>query len=290
MVIAKDAGPARDGWRGDGWLSRAYLGYARHVPPHPSKIRMFRWLAGALFSHGLPLRGYGNVRMIVDPRDYIGHEICFSRAYEPLSIALARRLMEHGGTFLDVGANFGLYTCAIAELPGVECIAVDASAIAFSKLQENLALNPGHAVRAVNVALASRRDLVSLETPVVGNLGTTRVADRANVQPDRGAYVAAMPLGEVLERLSAEPIRLIKIDVEGYEIEVFRGMDFAGRHSPEHIIMEYSERLNSDSHDLAGCYHLLESQGYVPYTVTGQPFTRNMPAPLPEENLWWRRA
>jgi FkbM family methyltransferase len=197
--------------------------------PMPGMSRRIRSLAGILFSHGLPLRGYGNVRMI-------------------------------------------------------------ASAIAFAKLQENLALNPGHAVRAVNVALASRHDLVSLETPVVGNLGTTRVADRANVQPDRGAYVAALPLGEVLERLSAKPIGLMKIDVEGYEIEVFRGMDFAGPHRPEHIIMEYSERLNSDSHDLAGCYHLLESHGYVPYTVTGQPFTRSISTPIPEENLWWRRA
>lgn len=283
-----DAGDAIQGWSGEGWLARLYLHYARTFPPHPFKIRIFRWMGAALFPRGLPLRGFGSVRLAVDPLDYIGHEICFSRAYEPLSIALARRLMGAGGTFLDVGANFGLYTCPVAELPGVDCIAVDASAIAFAKLQANLTRNPAAAVRAVNVALASEHALVGLETPVPGNLGTTRVTGPTASHRQQQSYVAAMPLDELLGALSVSRITLMKIDVEGYELEVFRGMDLASSSRPDHIIMEYSKSLDSDWHDLGGCQELLTRHGYLPYTVTGQEFDPSQP--LPEENLWWRRG
>lgn len=281
------ANPVDNGWEGDGWLARWYLWYARKVPPHPSKIRLFRWLGALLFPRGMPVTGYGGVRLAIDPLDYIGHEICFSRAYEPLSIALARRLMAGGGTFLDVGANFGLYTCPVAQLPGVECVAVDASAIAFAKLQDNLARNPASAVQAVNVALAATHGLVALETPVPGNLGTTRVSSAPRGARQR-AHVGAMPLEALLDALAVTHVRLMKIDVEGFEAQVFRGMELDSPRSPEHIIMEYSRNLDSRWHDLKGCMALLERHGYVARSVTGEAFDPGR-AP-PEENVWWSRA
>lgn len=286
--LRTDAREAIKGWAGEGWRARWYLRYARSFPPHPAKIRLFRWLGAALFPRGMPVVGFGGVRLAVDPLDYIGHEICFSRAYEPLSIALARRLMQEGGTFLDVGANFGLYTCSVAQLPGVECVAVDASATAFAKLQDNLARNPAVAVRAVNVALATKQGLLALETPVPGNIGTTRVTGPSPVARGPAHYVGAMPLDALLDALSVRTIRLMKIDVEGYELEVFRGMDLASPRRPEHIIMEYSKNLDSHWHNLRGCLELLERHGYVAHAVNGEAFDPSLP--LPEENLWWRRA
>jgi FkbM family methyltransferase len=196
--------------------------------------------------------------------------------------------MAGGGTFLDVGSNFGLYTCPVAQVPGVECVAVDASAIAFAKLQDNLARNPAIAVRAVNVALATRHGLVALETPVPGNLGTTRVSGPSTGERCQTSYVGAMPLDTLLDALSLRSIKLMKIDVEGYELEVFRGMDLTSPRRPEHIIMEYSKGLDSDWHDLRGCLELLERHGYVARAVTGEAFDPSRP--LPEENLWWSLA
>lgn len=279
---------AGQGWQGDGWRARWYLWYARRFPAHPAKIRLFRWLGAALFPTGLPVVGFDGVRVAIDPLDYIGHEICFSRAYEPLSLALARRLMEGGGTFLDVGANFGMYTFPVARLPGVDCVAVDASAIAFAKFQDNLARNPAAAVRAANVALATGHGLVALETPVPGNLGTTRVGSPSAGAPRQAVLVASMPLEALLDALEVQRIQLMKIDVEGFELEVFRGMDLASPRRPEHIIMEYSRNLDSRWHDLRGCLELLEAHGYVARTVRGELFDASRE--LPEENLWWSRA
>ena len=273
-------------WRGEGLAARLMVGYARHVPAHPSKIRLFRWIGRHAFAQGLRITR-GGVRMRVDPCDYIGHEICFSGDYEPASVALARSLLRGGGTFLDVGANFGLYTCPVAMLPGVRCIAVDASAQAFVRLQRNLALNPGARVDAVNVALAAGRTLVRLETPVADNLGTTRVSTGAAAAA-LGHHVAAMSLDELLRTLDVGPIRLMKIDVEGYESIVLEGLDFGAGYGPENIIMEYSDRIETEVANLDRCFRLLTGNGYRPFSVTGKPFEGVMP--LPEENLWWRHG
>jgi len=61
-------------------------------------------------------------------------------------------------------------------------------------------------------------------------------------------FVAASRLGEVLEVLGHDSVRLLKNDVEGYELEVFLGLDWSSR-------FRFSARLGgvhgSGSHDVA---------------------------------------
>jgi FkbM family methyltransferase len=275
-------------WEGEGLLSKLLLRYTRVIPPHPAKIRIFDILAHYCFSQGVAVVDQFGVRMLVNPLDYIGHSICFAGTFEPLSMALARQLMSRGGIFLDVGANFGLYTCTLASLPGVKCIAVDASPFAITKLERNLQRNPALAVTVVNVALGARRLMAGLETPVIGDLGTTRTTTLQAGTSHVSHVVATVPLDEVLTVLSVGPIKLLKIDVEGSELEVFRGLDFSSQYCPENIIMEYCERVVRNSNDLVLCFELLRQNGYEPLTVTGEQFDRAQL--LPEENIWWRRA
>ncbi|QJR11717.1 hypothetical protein DSM104443_02799 [Usitatibacter rugosus] len=230
--------------------------------------------------------GYG-VRLLVNPNDYIGHVLTHTGEFEARTISLARQIMSKGGTFLDVGANLGIFTCCLGALPGVKCIAVDASAQAFTQLMRNVRRNSGVAAAAINVALGTSRGLVHLSTPDEGNLGTTRV-DR--LQQDNAGLthlVATVSLDEILSDLNVGPIRLMKIDVEGYELEVFRGMKFSAPYRPENIIVEHEVRVASPD-DLRSCYDLLSSHGYVPFTVLGERF--EAPQHLPEQNLWWRHS
>jgi FkbM family methyltransferase len=276
-----------DIWLGDGWSDKLLLGYARRVPAHPAKIRLFQLLARYVYGSRLAVRNRSGVRLRIDPLDYIGHAICFTGHFEPLSIALARRLMSEGGTFLDVGANFGLFTCSLLSDTSVDCIAVEASALAFTRLQHNLELNRAARVTALNAALSAARALVRLETPLEHNLGTTRVASEVSPSFPGGLCVAALSLDELLQLIGAQNIRLMKIDVEGYEIEVLRGLNFNCSYAPQNIIMEYSHRV-AEAEDLDSSFRLLSDQGYRPFTVTGEHFDRSR-CPL-EENLWWRRA
>ena len=195
--------------------------------------------------------------------------------------------MKNGGTFLDVGSNIGLFTCSVGLLPGVRCLAVEAAAAAFARLQENLSRNSGTGgISAINVAVGARRSLVRVDKPREGNLGATRVSgDGSGVE--YGAHiVAAVPLNELLVAAEVRSILLMKVDVEGCEPEVLEGLDFAASYRPEHIIMEWVPDSEARRDNLGLCFEVLSDNGYEPFAVTGSSFADTQS--LPEENVWWR--
>ncbi len=106
-----------------------------------------------MLSGGLPVRGRDGVRLLLDCTDYIGRAISFTGSFEPLSVHLARRLMASGEVFLNAIANFGLYTCLIAAIRAVRCIAVDPSLTASARLRRNIGLSAFCLVSAVDPPL-----------------------------------------------------------------------------------------------------------------------------------------
>ncbi len=275
-------------WRGEGWLPRIILGYARHFPDHPAKLRLFSALASGCFPRGMPVRNAAGVRLRVDVRDYIGHSICVGGSYEPQSLELATRLMNAGGTFIDVGCNFGLYTCSIAANSESWVVAIDASPTALVKLQDNLERNGLTSATVVSAAIQAKRSLAVLEVPPPANLGATRVSPGLQARVAGGHFVVAIPIGELLLSLGVGPIRLMKIDVEGSELEVLAGLNLSAAYRPQNIIMEHSERVASSASDLDRCFGHLLAEGYTPHKVDGEVF--ELGGALPEENVWWTAA
>lgn len=274
-------------WRGDSWRARLLLGYARHTPNHPAKIRLFGLLAGWCFPFGVPVRSSSGVRLLVDAGDYIGHSICVGGSYEPQSLALAVRLMSGGGTFVDVGCNFGLYCCSIAANASTRVLAIDASPAALVKLGENMRVNGFSSVTTVSAALHSKRSLAVLGEAPIGNLGATRVSWGLVGTSGSTNMVAALSLDEILKTLGVGEVRLMKIDVEGSEREVLEGLDLTAEYRPANIIMERSERVAAAVGDLASCFETLVRFGYEPFRVDGRRF--EVGDSLPEENIWWVR-
>lgn len=275
-------------WRGEGWLPRIILGYARHFPDHPRKLRLFSAIASGCFPRGMPVRNAAGVRLRVDVRDYIGHSICVGGSYERQSLELATRLMNAGGTFIDVGCNFGLYTCSIAANSESWVVAIDASPAALVKLQDNLARNGLTSATVVSAAIQSKRSLALLEVPPPANLGATRVSPGLQARVGGGHFVVAIPIGELLLSLGVGPIRLMKIDVEGSEREVLEGLDLTAAYRPSNIIMERSGRVATQAADLDACFERLVRHGYEPFRVDGKRF--QLGDVLPEENVWWVHA
>jgi FkbM family methyltransferase len=274
-------------WRGDHPMAGALLGYARRTPSHAAKLRVFRLLARRLFPRGIPVRDDSGARMLIDPFDYVGHAVCFDGSYEPLSLALAKRLMTGGGTFLDVGSNVGLFTLTVAAVSGVRCISVEASAAAFAKLQANLYRNPGAQVTLVNAALAARASILRLRLREPSNIGSAQVAEYSASAPgEQPNVVPAITLDELLAALKTEAIAVMKLDVEGFEWEVLKGLDFSRPYRPESIIMEWVPSLGASQGDLTACFDCLAQRGYEPLTVAGLPYEASKP--VPEENIWWR--
>jgi FkbM family methyltransferase len=127
----------------------------------------------------------------------------------PEMLAWRQALRGGGGLFVDVGANVGSYTIWAAEL-GAEVIALEPAADTFRLLQENVALN-GYRVTTIQAAAGAR-------------CGTARFTT------GRDAGNRLDPAGPVRTRLvtidslvAGRAIAGLKIDVEGFEIDVLRG-------------------------------------------------------------------
>src|SRR6266496_1728443 len=110
-------------WEPVSFSGRLLGAYCQRLPEHPAKLRVIRFLARQLFTKGLHVRNkFTRSELLVNPTDSIGSSILREGGYEQVSLALAINLMRPGGLFVDVGANFGLYTVPIARIEGSHCI------------------------------------------------------------------------------------------------------------------------------------------------------------------------
>lgn len=164
-----------------------------------------------------------------------------------------RRALCQGGLFIDVGANVGTYTIWAAEL-GAEVIALEPAKDTFRLLKENIALN-GYPVTAVRAAAG-------------GHCGTARFTaglDSGNrVAPD-GPVVTELVTVDSL--IGNRRVAGMKVDVEGFEIDVLRG---AARALAEHRIgliqIEWNEMsVSAVGADRRPVAELLAGYGYRLY-------------------------
>ncbi|HEX3960655.1 MAG TPA: FkbM family methyltransferase [Trebonia sp.] len=120
-----------------------------------------------------------------------------------------RTALASGGLFIDVGANVGTYTIWAAEL-GAEVIALEPAPDTFELLRENVALN-GYQVTTTRAAAGDH----------CGTARFTAGLDAVNCLDPAGPTTTVLVTVDSL--LGDRHAAGMKIDVEGFEIDVLRG-------------------------------------------------------------------
>lgn len=170
---------------------------------------------------------YG-VRLRLDLNDYIQRGIYYD-AWETHELNFAEAALRGGDVFIDVGANVGIFTLVAARRVGDAGVVHSFEPVPanFSRLSENVALN-GFTNVQLNEAAAGAEPgelLFGLETEMADESGAAM----------SGFYTAGASLRQVAapvvrldDYLAAQNddrrVRLIKIDVEGYEPKVLEGL------------------------------------------------------------------
>jgi FkbM family methyltransferase len=154
----------------------------------------------------------------------------YKRLAEDPFAALLRRAPElmRGGSVVDVGANIG-YTarifCAALE-PGFRVYAFEPDPDSAGLLEENLSREIGRGrLLPVRSAVGSRSGTVTLlRSP--SHPGDHRIDTLGRAMPGarEPLLVPLVSLDEFFEARPPEPLAFVKLDVQGYEIEVCRGM------------------------------------------------------------------
>jgi FkbM family methyltransferase len=189
------------------------------------------------------------------------------RSYEPQLQAAVTRVVQSGWTCADVGAHRGVFTRLLAELVGEAgtVVAFEAhphnarmlrkslpSAVCDRILVENLAVTDGSAER---VSLHAGRHHASEEWNIVGSdlEGRPTPAELEVEATSLDSYFAERPL------------HFVKLDVEGAEADVLRGMRRLLRDRKPTLAVEFHTELG-----WAGRSELLEA-GYHLVSLGGDP-------------------
>ena len=196
-----------------------------------------------------------------------------SGQYEPKSVELLKSIIRPGMKCIDAGAHIGFYTCLITSLVGEtgRVYAFEPMPSHFELLLKNIEENQfQQMVKAYNLVCSDAHGNINVSKIsnmfVVGHVGS---AEQVIVQRVR------------LDDLIEDAIDLVKLDVEGHEPAVIRGMMSIISKNKPIILSEINEYwLRSCSHSSGAEYvGLLTSLGYEVFDV------KNLEHPLSEGSL-----
>jgi len=197
---------------------------------------------------GLAFRLRGAANLIEDG-------ILVHPAYNRVEIDFLLAGLPAGGTFVDLGANMGLYTLPLARRAGPQgrVLAVDANRDIVPALEFNLRASGLANVTIACVAVGERSGRASL---------AIRNDDLAivEVREDAGGDVEIRPLLEIVRAAGLDRIDALKADIEGYEDQAlapFLGAAEPALH-PRRIVIEHLGR----PHWKTDLFPVLAGHGY----------------------------
>lgn len=187
------------------------------------------------------LRGY-NLVLKFKPTSYVGWHLFYRGMYEDTNVRMCSRLLRPGMTFVDVGANYGLYTivAAAAVGPNGRVVAFEPQADLAALVSENAKNNKLANVTVKAFALGIAPGNATLYQTSRTNDGAAAL----RVSVDERIFGKAVPvvvdsLSHVLDEWGGSSVDGMKIDVEGAELSVLKGaVSLLAKKQPEFILLE----------------------------------------------------
>jgi FkbM family methyltransferase len=175
--------------------------------------------------------------------------------YDHGNMSLVRELLAEGGGFVDVGANIGSYTLIAAEQPTARVLALEPHPTTFEALSANVRRNACENVQPICAAVGNREGNVCI-TDWPGDAGTHITQDNTGVR------VPLRRLDVLLEERSFCP-DIVKIDVEGFELDVLRGMGSRLR-DVRVLFVEINGLGDARGGGASAVLELIEEAGFLP--------------------------
>jgi FkbM family methyltransferase len=182
----------------------------------------------------------------LDTRQEIDWCLLFYGDYEPHMRQMFNSLLEAGAVAVDVGANIGVHTLTLANLVGDSghVIAVEPNPTVRERLERNLQINEITNVVVYECALGANDDQMSLRIPTAKSKESANPGLASLVALDTPHNLVAVEvrrLDDLFNESGLERLDLVKIDVQGFEMQVLEGMTALIEKFRPAILFEYED-------------------------------------------------
>jgi FkbM family methyltransferase len=152
----------------------------------------------------------------------VAFELLINGAYESETLSLLLMVASGNGVFVDVGANIGAFTVPLAkQLNSGTVVAIEASPAVYPYLARNIELNDLHNIRLHHCAALDRDlDTVAFYEAPKDHFGMGALAAQFS---GKAVSVTARTLDSILAQDGIDRVDALKVDVEGFEGQVFVG-------------------------------------------------------------------
>lgn len=233
-----------------------------------------------------PVDRVGDLKMALDPLEGAQLDLMAGHVAEAGTLSLIRRLLAPGDVFVDVGAHVGLHSLTAARAVGADgrVLAIDPQPYCCERLLTNAALNHLNNIVVVAAAAGDRDGVIMLHSQQGGDHTRLTLAGAGAADLPARFEAPIVRLDTLTDRHRIGSIKVLKIDVEGYEAQVIAGAAGA-LHATENLIFEHlplaGERAGREIAATLG------ATGFDLRQIDGAPWSPGQAAL--ENNLWAAR-
>lgn len=199
-------------------------------------------------------------QLYVNPRYDKGIErkLYLTGSYEKRLLKLPKVLVNPGDVIVDAGANIGLISifCAIKAGNNGIVLSFEPHPETFPILQKNIAINGLSQITAFKNALGSSPGSARIYSNIQINRGAASLVE---FQKDSPSFdIEILTLDDVLKQQNILHLNLIKIDVEGFEMEVLKGAEeILTKENGPILVVECSNSRNNFKYGMVDLFDFL---------------------------------
>jgi FkbM family methyltransferase len=198
-------------------------------------------------------------KLAVDPHNLdVYTAIVRDRGHEPWILRTCLRLIRQGDAFYDIGANAGYFSIGVARrVPDVRVVALEPQPTLARAIAISAALNGLDNVLVLPAMLGAREGSAKLFVP-------NHSVHASAVAPSSKARSLACPVTTLADLVGRHLLpwpTLVKIDVEGAELEVLKGGNRLLRENPPYLVFESNEHAGRFGYDRSDLLNYILSLG-----------------------------
>lgn len=173
-----------------------------------------------------------------------------------------------GDVFIDIGSNIGLFSILASKKVGEKgkVICFEPAPITYNRLVENIELNDFKNIEARNIGLSDSEGALTFYYSDSGFDAWNSFAPDSRLK--KSTVIPTSTLDIQLEHVDKKAIKLVKIDVEGWEKFVIQGgKQFFENYAPIVMVEFTEENTFNAGYPIHDIFKALENFGYEWYRI-----------------------